>query len=190
MLQCSGMMRCSNLLRRSKEPPQSPPGIADTETRTLAQPDESKGILMSKSTTSTTASFETSNGKQRGTTPNWDAPTALAEFAGFGRENFEAVMKASTIVAQGYGAIGKHWMEFAKLALEQSVEATRAIAGSKNVKDAIEAQSAFARTAFDRYVSEANKISELGIKTATDAFEPLQKRADEVVAKYSRPHAA
>ena len=142
---------------------------------------------MSKS--SSTTGFENAS-KHRNGAPTWDAQATFAEFAGFGRENFEAVMKASTIFAQGYGVIGKQWMEFAKSSLEQGVEATRTIAASKNVKDAIEAQSNFARTAFDRYVTETNKLSELSVKTATDAFAPLQKRVDEVVQKFGRPQAA
>lgn len=143
---------------------------------------------MSKSTS--TSSFGTANGKNGSAVPAWDAPAAFAEFAGFGRENVEAVLKASTIFAQSYGAISKHWMDFARTSFEQSVEATRTIAASKNVKDAIEAQTSFARTAFDRYVAETNKISELSVKAATEAFQPLQKRVDEVVQKFGKPLAA
>lgn len=142
---------------------------------------------MSKS--NPTSGFETT-AKQRNGAHSWDAQATFAEFAGFNRENVEAVLKASTIFAQGYGVIGKQWMEFAKASLEQGVEATRTIAASKNVKDAIEAQTHFARTAFDRYVNETNKLSELSVKTATDAFAPLQKRVDDVVQKFGRPIAA
>lgn len=134
------------------------------------------------STTKTTSAPK-SNGSGA---PKWDAQATFAELAGMGRENFDAFVKASTIAAQGYGAITQHWMDFAKSTVEQSVETARAVMSTKNVKDAFELQSSFARAAFDRYVDEANKISELSVKTATDALAPLQKRVDEVVAKYSR----
>ncbi|MGD9539163.1 MAG: phasin family protein [Alphaproteobacteria bacterium] len=134
------------------------------------------------STTKTTSAL-----KGNGTAaPKWDAQATFAELAGIGRENFDAFVKASTIAAQGYGAITQHWMDFAKSTVEQSVETARAVMSTKNVKDALELQSGFARAAFDRYVDEANKISELSVKTATDALAPIQKRVDEVVAKYSR----
>lgn len=118
--------------------------------------------------------------------PQWDAQATFAEFAGIGRENFDAFVRASTIAAHGYGAIAQHWADFAKATVEQSVETARAVLSTKSVKDAIELQSNFARSTFDRYVSEANKISEIGVKTTTDALAPIQKRVDEVVAKYSR----
>jgi phasin family protein len=144
---------------------------------------------MSKSTSTSAASatFE-SNGKQRAATgtPSWDAQATFADLAGASRENFDAFVKASTVFAQGFGAIGQQWVEFARTTLEQGVEATRAVISSKNVKDALEVQTNFARAAFDRYLNEAGKISELGVKTTTDAFAPIQKRVDEVVAKYNR----
>ncbi len=118
--------------------------------------------------------------------PQWDAQATFAEFAGLGRQNFDAFVRASTIAAHGYGAIAQHWADFAKATVEQSVETARAVMNTRNVKDAIELQSNFARSTFDRYVSEANKISELGVKTSTEAFAPIQKRVDEVVSKYNR----
>ncbi len=116
----------------------------------------------------------------------WDAQAGFAEFAGMGRENLEALVRASTIAAHGYSSIAQHWADFTKATLDQSVETARAVFGTKNVKDAMELQSRFARSTFDRYVNEASRISELGVKTTTEALEPIQKRVDEVVAKYSR----
>ena len=135
-------------------------------------------------TTSKTESTSQSNGSHAA--PNWDAQASFAEFAGFGRENFDAFVKASTIAAQGYGAIGQRWVDFARASLEKGIEASRAVATAKSVKDAVELQSDFARTALDRYVRETTKLSELGAKTTTEALAPIQKRIDEVVSKFNR----
>jgi phasin family protein len=118
--------------------------------------------------------------------PQWDAQATFAEFAGLGRENFDAFVRASTIAAYGYGAIAQHWADFTKATVEQSVQTARAVMSTKNVKDALELQSNFARSTFDRYVTEANKISEIGVKATNDALAPIQKRVDDVVAKYNR----
>lgn len=132
---------------------------------------------------SKTNGSSTSNGSD--TLPQWDAQATLAEFAGMGRENFDTFVRASTIAASGYGAIAQHWAEFAKATVQQSVETARAVMGTKNVKEAFELQSNFARSTFDRYVSEANKVSELGVRATTEALAPIQKRVDAVVAKYN-----
>lgn len=176
MLQCS-MCRDAAMLAPHAE-------TAEASLRASVSPQpQSIGrtvISMSK----TTSSAPKSNGSH--TMPQWDAQATLAEFAGLGRENFDAFVRASTIAAQGYGVIAQHWADFAKATVEQSVETARAVMTTKNVKDAIELQSNFARSTFDRYVHEASKLSELGVKTTTDAFAPIQKRVDDVVAKYNR----
>ncbi len=118
------------------------------------------------------------------TFPRWDAQAKFAEFAGMGRENFDALVRASTIAVTGYGSIAQQWAEFTKTTVEHGVETARAVFSTKNVKDALEIQSGFARSTFDRYMSEANKLSELSARTTSDAMAPLKQRVDEVVAKF------
>lgn len=88
------------------------------------------------------------------------------------------MVKASTSFAKGYGAIDQLWMDFLKSTLEQGIKATRAVMSSKNPKDALEVQATYARAAIDGYVKEAGKISELSVKTTTDAIAPIQKRVE------------
>jgi phasin family protein len=122
--------------------------------------------------------------------PAWDAQKTFAEISSLGRENLDTFAKVTAIAAQNYGAISQHWLDFTKSAIEQGVEATRAVFAAKNVKDAIELQSDFARGAFDRYVEETSKISELTAKATNEVIAPLQKRVDEVVTKFGRSQAA
>lgn len=141
---------------------------------------------MTTSKTGSTSSSSTSSTNSGRAPQNWDAQASFAEFAGFGRENFDAFVKASTIAAQGYGAIGQRWVDFTRASLEKGIEAGRAVATAKSVKDAVELQSDFARTVLDRYVTETTKLSELSAKTTTEALAPIQKRINEVVSKFNR----
>jgi len=47
---------------------------------------------------------------------------------------------------------------------------------SKSVQEAIERQSDYARTAFDGYIAEMNKISDLMTGMTRDAMKPLNER--------------
>jgi phasin family protein len=47
---------------------------------------------------------------------------------------------------------------------------------SKNVQDAIEIQSDFARTAFEAYVQQMTKLSDIAMNVAKETAEPLQAR--------------
>ena len=42
-----------------------------------------------------------------------------------------------------------------------------------------------ARSAFDNYVSESSKITEMAVKTANDAIAPIRARVDGVVETFA-----
>ena len=119
----------------------------------------------------------------------FDAAGSFEEFAGIGRANFEAFVKASQIASEGYGACAQSAIDFARSALEQNTESARAVLGAKSVQDAVEVQNAWARSAIDSYVTQAGKISELAARTTSDAFAPIQARIDETVTKATKAAA-
>ena len=118
-----------------------------------------------------------------GFTNNFDAAGSFAELADIGRANFEALAKASEIATEGYGACAKTAFDFARSAIEQNAEGARAVLTAKTVQDAVDVQNAWARAAFDSYVSQTGKLSEMTAKATSEAFAPLQARIDEAVAK-------
>ena len=95
-------------------------------------------------------------------------------------------MKASQIALEGYGAWAQTAFGFARTALEQNAETAQAVFASKNVQDATEVQSAWARGAFDTYVSQAGKLTEMTTKVTSEAFAPIQARIDETVTKTAK----
>ncbi len=111
----------------------------------------------------------------------WDANGSFEKLADTGRENMEAFVAASSIAAQGFGTVNQTWMAFAKGAFECNGAAVEAILSAKNPTDAAELQADWARSAFDNYVSESSKITEMAVKTANDAIAPIRARVDGVV---------
>ena len=111
----------------------------------------------------------------------WDANGSFEKLADTGRENMEAFVAASSIAAQGFGTVNQTWMAFAKGAFERNGAAVEAILSAKNPTDAAELQADWARSAFDNYVSESSKITEMAVKTANDAIAPIRARVDGVV---------
>ncbi len=118
-------------------------------------------------------------------TNGWDANGSYEKLADAGRENMEAFVAATSIAAQGFGAVNQAWFELAKGALERNGAAAEAIFSAKNAADAVELQSEWARGAFDNYVSQSSKITEMAVKTANDAIAPVRARVDGVVEKFA-----
>ena len=101
---------------------------------------------------------------------SYDEATAL------NKESIDAVVKAGEVLTKGAETVGKAYYEFAQASAEASVDATKAMMGAKTAKDFVEIQAEFARTSFDNFLSESTSLSEMSVKVANEAFEPLQKQ--------------
>lgn len=97
-------------------------------------------------------------------------------FFGYGRETMEAYVKAANTAGKGVETIHGEIYAYSKQSFEDSVSVAKAVFGSKSVHEAFELQSDFVKSAFDAYVSELTKISEIAFSTAKDAISPLQGR--------------
>ena len=106
------------------------------------------------------------------------------------KENLDAYVQASTIVAKGFEQIGKAWMAFTQEAFEQSAAAAKALLGAKSVREAVDLQQELAKTTFDKFVAESTKLSEQTVKVANEAFEPINARFTVAVEKLWKPMAA
>lgn len=113
----------------------------------------------------------------------------FGDFASVGRENVEAFVKASTIFVKGTEEIGKSVAALTQAQVEASLATTKALMGVTNFKQAIELQNEAAKTSFDKLVAEGNKITELSMKVANEAIEPIQARVTVAVEKIMKPAA-
>lgn len=112
------------------------------------------------------------------------------ELAVIGKENLEAMVRSSTIVAKSAETFSKEWMGFAQAAVEQNVAAVQSLVAAKTLKEVVELQNTWAKKAFDTAVAESAKLSEMSVKTANDAFEPIKTRVNVTVEKLFKPAAA
>ena len=112
------------------------------------------------------------------------------EFSQLSKENIDAFVKSGTVVAKGFEEAGKSWIDFTRRSFETSVETAKAVLGCKDLREVVDLQSDFARTSFDSLVSEGSKMSELGVKVANEAMEPIQNRFNIAVEKIFKPEAA
>ena len=95
-------------------------------------------------------------------------------FVGYGKETAEAVTKSATVAGKGIETINSEIYSYSKQSIEDSVTATKAVMGSKSIHEAFEFQTDFAKSAFEAYVAELSKISELATATTKETYAPLQ----------------
>lgn len=112
------------------------------------------------------------------------------DLAAFSKDNVDAFVQSSTIVAKGAEEIGKEVVAFAQSSFEKNVAAGKALMSAKSINEAVDLQNTFAKQSFDAFVAEATRIQELSVKVANEAFAPLTARLNAAVATLSKPMAA
>ncbi len=107
----------------------------------------------------------------------------------FGKDNVEAMFRASSIAAKGMEAFSRAVFAFAQAQVESQMGATKAILGCTSLRQVVDVQTNLAKTSFDTVVAEGSKFSEMATKVANEAFEPIQARVNVAVEKFMKPAA-
>jgi phasin family protein len=97
-------------------------------------------------------------------------------FVGYGKDTADAVTKSATVTGKSIETINSEIYSYSKQSIEDAVAATKAVMGSKSVHEAFEFQTDFAKSAFESYVAELSKISELATNATKDSFAPFKGR--------------
>lgn len=117
-------------------------------------------------------------------------------FSGFegvsqiGKDNVEAVVKSSQILAKSAEQLGRAIAGFTQSSLEIGAQAGQALLGVKTLRDLVEVQSEFARNSFDHFVAGTSKISDMTVKVANEALEPINQCMNESIDKATKKFAA
>ena len=112
------------------------------------------------------------------------------DFASLGQDNVEAVIKSGNIAAKGFEALGREMMAYARYSLEGNVAATKAILGAKSLREVVDLQNEYTRKSFDHAMAESAKLTEMSVKVANEAIQPIQARVNVTVGKMIKPVAA
>jgi phasin family protein len=111
------------------------------------------------------------------------------EFSVMSKGNVEAVVKASSIYARGLEDLSKTVMAMTQSQLEASVAAAKAVLGCTSLRQMVDLQTDLARSNFDKFVADGSKLSEISLKVANEALEPIQARVNVAVEKFTKPAA-
>ena len=101
----------------------------------------------------------------------------------FGKEHFEQATANATALQSGFQAIAHAYGEYAKKQFEDTKSFAEKLSGVKSLDKALEAQSDYARTAYETFVTDAQKIAGLYGDLAKQTFKPLEG----LVAKFTPP---
>ena len=97
------------------------------------------------------------------------------DFQKLGQTNLDVAVKSFGEVNKGFQAIATEMTDYSKKAFEDGTHAFEKLLGAKSLEQAVEIQSSFAKRAYDNYVAEFSKLSEMYADLAKEAYKPVEE---------------
>ena len=101
----------------------------------------------------------------------------------FGKENFDALVQSNAVLAKGLEDLGLTMVSLTQAHMEDAASMTKAMLTAKTFQDVVELQTTAAKTGIEKLVAESSKLSEMGMKVASDAIAPISARMNCAVEK-------
>jgi hypothetical protein len=109
----------------------------------------------------------------------------VEDIQSFGKEHLDTVVASATTVQNGLQAIASAYGDYTKKSFEDTKSFVEKLSGVKSIDKAIEVQTEYAKSAYETFVAESQKIAGLYTYLAKQTFKPLEG----IVAKFT-PAAA
>src|SRR3978361_1426016 len=92
----------------------------------------------------------------------------------YGKEHLDTVVASAATVQNGLQAIASAYGDYSKKSFEDTKSFVENLAGVKSLDTAIEAQTEFAKSAYETFVAESQKIAGLYTDLAKQTFKPFE----------------
>ena len=96
------------------------------------------------------------------------------EFQSINKDGMEAFIASATAWTKGMQAMAVESADFSRKAFEKNAQAFEKVLGAKSIEKAVEAQHGLAKDAYESYVGQINKMGEIYMNTAREAYKPLE----------------
>jgi Uncharacterized conserved protein len=98
----------------------------------------------------------------------------VQDIQSYGKEHLETVVASATTVQNGLQAIASAYGDYTKKSFEDTKSFVEKLSGVKSLDKAIEVQTEFAKSTYETYVVEAQKIAGLYADLAKQAYKPFE----------------
>jgi len=97
----------------------------------------------------------------------------------YGKEHMETVVASATSVQNGLQAIASAYGDYTKKSFEDTKSFVEKLSGVKSLEKAVEMQTEYAKSAYETFVAESQKIAGLYTDLAKQTFKPLEGLASK-----------
>ena len=98
----------------------------------------------------------------------------VEEIQNYGKEQYEQAVASATTFQSGVQAIATAYGDYAKKSFEDTKSFAEKLSGVKSLDKVLEVQSDYAKTAYETFVAESQKIAGLYTDLAKQTFKPYE----------------
>ena len=109
---------------------------------------------------------------------------AMADLNAHSKRNLEAVVASVTAATKGAESLGAQVTAYSKKAAEDHMAATKTLTSAKSLQEAVEFQTAYAKSFLDAYLAEMNKWSDTVSGSVKETLRPINERVSAVVEQF------
>ena len=99
----------------------------------------------------------------------------------YGKEQLDTAVASATTLQQGMQAIASAYGDYTKKSFEDTKSMVEKLSGVKSLDKALEVQTEFAKSSYETFVAESQKIAGLYGDLAKQTFKPFEG----VIAKFT-----
>jgi phasin family protein len=109
---------------------------------------------------------------------------AMADINAHSKRNLEAVVASVTAATKGAESLGAQVTAYSKKAAEDHMAATKTLTSAKSLQEAVEFQTAYAKSFLDAYLAEMNRWSDTVSGSVKESMRPINERVSAVVEQF------
>lgn len=94
-----------------------------------------------------------------------------------GKEAVDGAMTSFSAITRGFQQIAAETTDFTKRSYEESTRMIEQLSQSKSFEKVVDLQNDFAKSAYQNWVSQATKLSEIYADIAKEAYKPIDSAA-------------
>ncbi len=110
--------------------------------------------------------------------------SALTDLNAQSKSNLEAMVASVTAATKGAETLGAEALAYSKKSMEDHVSAAKSLSSARSVQEAVELQTAWAKSAMESYMAQMNRASEIVAASVKETMTPINARVTAAVEKF------
>jgi phasin family protein len=161
------------VIKRTKAMDRQPEGDADAQPSDPEAMFETEPATIPFQTTTTEAGDYEMNDAIDMNAAQEKTANAMEKVTSFGKGNVETIMKSGRIWTEGCQELSKTMAATVQTNIDRNMEAMRALAAVRTMKDMMELRGSLMSMSFERMFADAGRLTDASLKLAREAMAPI-----------------